>query len=80
LLENCHERTDTIPSPTRVTKEKKRTKRKNQEHAKTRAHVIALFCLAMAGGQNAHAGRIVIIAGIGQKHSPRSQGKKGAEL
>ena len=35
---------------------------------KTSAHVIALVCMAMAGGQNAHAGRIV--TGTGQKTFP----------
>jgi hypothetical protein len=35
--------------------------------------------MAIAGGQNAHAGRIVIVAGTGQKHPPEP-GKKGNRI
>jgi hypothetical protein len=72
-LENWHARTDTIPSATRVTKEKKSTKRKNRNDAKTRAGVIVP---AWVASKIAPAGRIVIVAGTGQEHSPRSQGNK----
>ena len=34
-------------------KTRKRTKKKNENRVKTRAHVIALICSAMGGGRNA---------------------------
>jgi len=78
LLENYHERTDVIPSPTRVTKREKRTKRKNENHVKTSAHVIALVCMALAGGQmRTWSGSS---RAPDKKVPPGAKGKKGTEL
>jgi hypothetical protein len=46
---------------------------------KTNARVIALVGLAMVGGQNPRAGRIVIVTGTGQKRSSGAKGRKGTE-
>jgi hypothetical protein len=56
---------------------RKRTKRKNKDHVKTGAHVIAFVCLAIAGGHNADADRI--ITGTGQETFSPEPGSKGTE-
>jgi hypothetical protein len=56
---------------------RKRTKTKNKNHVKTCARVVALVCVAMAGGQNAHAGRVVTGT---DKMFAGAKGKKGTEL
>ena len=61
-----------------VAKREKEPRARTQNHMKTSAHVFASVCTAMAGGQNAHAGRIV--TRTRQKRFPTEPGRKGTEI
>jgi hypothetical protein len=74
LSESCHERTDRIPLPAKVTKGEKRTKEKNQREAPASSGSVRL---AMAGG------RMRTRAGSSRtpdNNGPPEPGKKGTEL